>query len=123
VAAIEGQALGGGAEILTACDMRLMTKSAKIGFVNILMGVSTGWSGGTRLTHLLGYTNALDLLASGRVVSAEEALQLGLVNHVFDGITSTDQFIEDTIRWLKEYIICDSFCIKELRSNIKNTSN
>ncbi|CAG2110426.1 unnamed protein product, partial [Medioppia subpectinata] len=49
VAAVEGQALGGGAEILTACDIRIATKSAKIAFLQICMGVTTGWSGGTRL--------------------------------------------------------------------------
>ncbi|CAG2117796.1 unnamed protein product, partial [Medioppia subpectinata] len=72
------------------------------------MGVTTGWSGGTRLVHLLGPTKALDLLASGRVVSADEALAIGFVNHVFDDMTTTDQFIQEIVQWLKEYINCTS---------------
>ncbi|XP_054162347.1 ethylmalonyl-CoA decarboxylase-like [Oppia nitens] len=100
VAAIDGQALGGGAEIATACDIRVMTRNAKIGFIHILVGVTTGWSGGTRLTRLLGCHKALDLMMSGKVLSAEQAFDLGLSNHIFNNIHSNEQFIEQIAKWL-----------------------
>lgn len=80
VALVHGVALGGGAELTTSCDYRIVTKDASIGFVQVKMGVMTGWGGGTRLVQLIGRTAALDLLTTGKALSWREALSIGLAN-------------------------------------------
>ena len=117
VAVIDGMALGGGAEIATACDLRVMTRSAKIGFVQIRIGVSTAWSGGCRLVHICGATKALDLLLSGRVLSATQALDLGLVNHLVD---DSSQLINTTIEWLNPILANDQANVTSLKVCINN---
>jgi enoyl-CoA hydratase len=82
IAALNGDALGGGAELAVACDVRVAVAHARIGFVQGKLAVSTAWGGGIDLMRLLGSARALELLASGRLVGAPEALALGLVNAV-----------------------------------------
>ena len=82
VAALNGDALGGGAELAVACDVRVAAAHARIGFVQGKLALSTAWGGGIDLMRLLGSSRALELLASGRLVTATEAMALGLVNAV-----------------------------------------
>lgn len=82
IAAINGPARGGGAEIAVACDLRVMAEGADIGFVQASLGIATGWGGARYLLQILGYPKALDLLATGRVLTAEEAKDLGLADHL-----------------------------------------
>ncbi|KAK7487538.1 hypothetical protein BaRGS_00021240, partial [Batillaria attramentaria] len=82
LALLQGVALGGGAELATACDFRVMTPKAKVGFVQVKMGVTTGWGGATRLFKLLGRRRALDLLSSGRLLDTEEAHSIGFADHI-----------------------------------------
>ena len=120
VAAIDGQALGGGAEIATACDLRIMTRSAKIGFVQIRVGVTPGWSGGSRLVKICGITKSLDLLMSGRVIPSEEALNFGLISHIFNEFSESHQLIEETIEWLKQFINCENNYIIDLKKSLSD---
>lgn len=80
IAAINGPARGGGAEIAIACDARAISEDADIGFVHARLGIVTAWGGGQRLLRLVGYAHALELIATGRVLSAQEAINLGLAN-------------------------------------------
>ena len=80
IAAINGPARGGGAEVAVACDLRIMSEDADIGFVQARLGIATAWGGGQRLLRAVGYSRALDLLVTGRVLSASEALTLRLIN-------------------------------------------
>jgi ethylmalonyl-CoA/methylmalonyl-CoA decarboxylase len=82
VAAIEGGALGGGAELATACDHLVMASDAAVRFVQVSLGVCTGWGGGPRLVRLLGRRDALRLLGTACRVSAQQALQLGLADRL-----------------------------------------
>ena len=82
IAALNGPARGGGAEVAVACDLRVMAEDADIGFVHSRMGITTAWGGGQRLLRAVGYSRALDLLTTGRVLSAAEALTLRLINVV-----------------------------------------
>ncbi|DAZ95485.1 TPA: hypothetical protein N0F65_001965 [Lagenidium giganteum] len=84
VAVIEGGAFGGGAELATACDFRLIENSAVIQFVQSRMGVSPGWGGGARLLKLVGRQHALRLLCTADKLTAAKAEGLGLVDGVFD---------------------------------------
>lgn len=82
VAAMEGPAIGGGAEIALACDMRVMAESAILGLTHVRLGISPAWGGGQRLLRLAGYARALEWLTEGRVLSAEEAREHGLANRL-----------------------------------------
>jgi ethylmalonyl-CoA/methylmalonyl-CoA decarboxylase len=82
VAVVEGVALGGGAELLTACDFIFASEPAEIGFVQAKLGLSTGWGGGTRLTERIGPRAALDWLVFPTVRPARSALAVGWVYRV-----------------------------------------
>ncbi|RWS16836.1 ethylmalonyl-CoA decarboxylase-like protein [Dinothrombium tinctorium] len=105
VALIQGKAIGGGAELTTACDFRLMTKRAQLGFVHVRMGITPGWGGGSRLVKLLGPSLALDLLTSGKQLNGDEAKRIGLVNDVLD---CDENDIDDVLlkckQWLQQYV-------------------
>jgi enoyl-CoA hydratase len=82
IAAINGYAFGGGAELTLACDFRWMAADAAIGFPEIGLGIFPGAGGTQRLTRLLGPARALDVMVSGRRLTSAEALELGLVQRV-----------------------------------------
>ncbi|NKY58398.1 enoyl-CoA hydratase/isomerase family protein [Nocardia flavorosea] len=82
LAAINGHALGGGAELTLACDMRVMSASATIGFPEIELGLFPGAGGSQRLPRLLGAHRAKLLMMQGSRLNAEEALRVGLVDEV-----------------------------------------
>ncbi|HQR17171.1 MAG TPA: enoyl-CoA hydratase-related protein [Gemmatimonadales bacterium] len=82
VAAVNGFALGGGCELAMACHLRVASESAKFGQPEVKLGIGPGYGGTVRLPRLVGKGRALDLLLTARMVGAEEALQMGLVNRV-----------------------------------------
>lgn len=84
VALVHGPALGGGAELATACDFRLMTDSpsSKIGFVHGRLGASPGWGGGARLVQIVGRSRALRMLGTAQVLGPSDALDVSLVDAV-----------------------------------------
>jgi enoyl-CoA hydratase len=85
IAAINGQAIGGGAELAIACDMRIAASGATIVFPQARLGILPGWNGLERLTSLCGTSTAMRLLMSARRVGAEEALRCGLIDEVASG--------------------------------------
>jgi enoyl-CoA hydratase/carnithine racemase len=84
IAAINGFALGGGCEVALACSMRLASKTAKLGQPEVKLGILTGYGGSQRLSRLCGKGVAHELCLTGEMISAEEALRIGLVNHVYE---------------------------------------
>jgi enoyl-CoA hydratase len=80
VAAINGDAYGGGCEIITACDLRYMVDTARLHFVQVKVGLTTGWGGTARLVRLIGQSRALEILLSGRKLTSEEAHHIGLIH-------------------------------------------
>jgi enoyl-CoA hydratase len=86
IAAINGFALGGGCELAAACDLRYAASSAKLGQPEVNLGIIPGWGGTQRLARLSGLGVAKELIFTGRIVDAEEALRIGLVNAVHDPV-------------------------------------
>ncbi len=82
MAAVEGPALGGGAELLTTCDLVVASETARVGFVQAALGVSPGWGGGRRLVRRVGSRRALQLLAFAEVLDVDQAQAVGLVDRV-----------------------------------------
>jgi enoyl-CoA hydratase len=82
VAAIDGAAVGGGCEAALACDLRFAGETAQLGQPEIKLGLIPGWGGTQRLPRLVGLSRALDLVLTGRLVDALEALRIGLVDRV-----------------------------------------
>lgn len=82
IAAINGFALGGGCELALACTMRIASKTAKLGQPEVKLGLMPGYGGSQRLSRLCGKGMAHELILTGEMIPAEEALRIGLVNHV-----------------------------------------
>ena len=82
IAAINGFALGGGCELALVCDIRIASSNAKIGQPEVTIGIPPGWGGSQRLSRIVGPAKAKELIFTGKMITAEEAAQIGLVNKV-----------------------------------------
>jgi 3-hydroxypropionyl-coenzyme A dehydratase len=82
IAAINGYALGGGCQIALACDIRVASSNAKLGQPEVTIGVPPGWGGTQRLSRIVGPAKAKELIYTGKMITAGEAEQIGLVNKV-----------------------------------------
>jgi enoyl-CoA hydratase len=82
IAAVNGFALGGGLELALACHLRLASAKARFGLPEVKLGIIPGYGGTVRLPRLVGRGRALELILTGEMIDAEEALRIGLVNHV-----------------------------------------
>ncbi len=83
IAAVNGFALGGGCEVSMSCDIRLAADTARMGQPEVTIGVPPGWGGTQRLMRIVGIAKAKELVYTGRMVKADEAKEIGLVNHVY----------------------------------------
>ncbi|KAM9806188.1 ethylmalonyl-CoA decarboxylase isoform X2 [Syngnathus typhle] len=106
LALVEGRALGGGAELTTACDFRLMAPGSVIQFVHKRMGLVPGWGGGARLVRLVGSQTSLKLLCGATKVEPQFGVQIGLADGVLEetrveeGVGTVQQQAE---KWLSRY--------------------
>ncbi len=101
LAALNGHTVGGGLEIALAADIRLARRDAgKIGLPEVALGVLPGTGGTQRLSRLIGKSRAIELMATGRTFSFEEAEEIGLVNQVFD----RDNFFEEVTAYAKQFV-------------------
>jgi 3-hydroxypropionyl-coenzyme A dehydratase len=82
IGAINGYALGGGCELAMVCDIRIASSNAKLGQPEVTIGIPPGWGGTQRLMRLVGPAKAKELVFTGKMIPAEEAFQLGLINNV-----------------------------------------
>lgn len=83
IAAVNGFALGGGCELAMACDIILASEKAKFGQPEVTLGITPGFSGTQRLARRIGAARAKELIFSGRIIKADEAKEMGLVNTVY----------------------------------------
>ena len=84
IAAVNGFALGGGCELAMACDIRIASSKAKFGQPEVGLGIIPGFSGTYRLPKIVGQGHAKEMIYTGKVIRADEALRIGLVNAVYE---------------------------------------
>lgn len=98
VAALNGDALGGGAELAASCDFRVAASHARIGFIQGRLAISTAWGGGIDLCRIVGPQKALRLLTTARIVTASEAEAFGL----FDAVADEGQTLHSAVETFLE---------------------
>ena len=82
IAAVNGFALGGGCELALVCDIRIASSNAKLGQPEVTIGIPPGWGGTQRLLRIVGPSKAKELIFTGKMINAEEAYEIGLVNNL-----------------------------------------
>jgi enoyl-CoA hydratase len=101
IAALNGHAVGGGLEIAMACDIRIARRDAgRIGLPEVNLGVLPGTGGTQRLPRLVGRSRAIELMATGRTISFEEALEMHLIDYVFD----RDEFWKQVLEYAHQFV-------------------
>ena len=111
VAAINGPAAGGGANLALACDLRIMSETASIGQTFVRIGLHPDWGGTYFLPRLVGESRAFELMASGRMVGAEEALAIGLVNRV----APAERLMDEAMAWARQLAAGPPLAIARLK--------
>ncbi len=99
---INGHVIGGGAELSTVGDYRIMYNDAYISFVQAKLGASTGWGGSSRLTKIVGRKEALKLLATSTKLMSTDATRIGLVDHL---CSSRDLLVSDALQHFQPYLV------------------
>jgi enoyl-CoA hydratase len=97
VAVLNGDALGGGAELALACDLRVALAHARIGFLQARLNIATAWGGGTDLFQLVGPSRALELLCTAALLDAERALAIGLVDAIAPANVDQPKFVTEYV--------------------------
>ncbi|XP_030052724.1 ethylmalonyl-CoA decarboxylase [Microcaecilia unicolor] len=113
VALVQGKALGGAAELTTACDFRLMTPGSEICFVQKHMGLVPGWGGGARLVQIVGGQQSLKLLSGALRMDPVKALNAGLIDDILP--PDEDRALEEAQHWLSQYTKAPAEVIRSLK--------
>ena len=114
VAAVNGYALGGGCELALCADIRIAADDATLGQPEILLGIIPGAGGTQRLARLVGPSRAKDLIFSGRFVKADEALAIGLVDHV---VPAADVYVA-AVKWASQFSTAASYAVRAAKESI-----
>lgn len=116
--AINGKAIGGGAELTTVSDFRLMSESSFIQFVHVKLGAALGWGGATRLYSILGRNNSLKILGASAKINTNDALKLNYIDGILTKDASYDSIISESLKVLQPFL--DQEYIESVRA-IKRT--
>ena len=115
IAMIDGFCLGGGLEIAMACDLRIASDRSKLGQPEINIGIIPGAGGTQRLTRLVGEGRAMEMILTGRMITAEEACNYGILNFVF----AADELESKTIEIANTITEKSSFAIERAKKSVK----
>jgi len=118
LAAVNGFALGGGCELAMACHLRYASDNAQFGLPEVKLGVIAGFGGTQRLPLLVGTGRALDILLSGRMVDAEEAKTIGLVNGVCNQAELLETVIEKAKVLMQQAPLAQSYTLQSVYAGI-----
>ncbi len=118
IAMINGYALGGGCELALSCDIRIASTKAKFGQPEIKLGIIPGGGGTQRLTRLIGEGKSMELILTGDVIDADEALRLGLVNHVF----APEELASKTMEIAQKIAGMSPVALSMAKRSVKNAS-
>ena len=116
IAAVNGFALGGGCELALSCDIRIASENAKFGQPEVGLGICPGFSGTVRMAKLLGPGKAKELIFTGKVIGATEALEIGLVNCV----VKPEEIMEKAMEMAKTIAFKAPFAVKYSKEAINN---
>ncbi|XP_030052725.1 ethylmalonyl-CoA decarboxylase [Microcaecilia unicolor] len=116
VALVQGKALGAGAELITACDFRLMTPGSEICFLHKQVGIVPGWGGGARLVQIVGGQQSLKLLSGALRMDPVKALNAGLIDDILP--PDEDRALEEAHHWLSQYTNAPAEIIQGLKKVI-----
>lgn len=119
IAAINGDALGGGCEIVTACDLRIAAPHARLGFVQVRNGLPTGWGGAYRLVQLVGQSRAMELMLTSRILNADEAQAIGLVHRISP---AGEDVLDVAMAWAEELSFWSKGALTAVKSLIQTAA-
>lgn len=114
IAAVNGYALGGGCELALACDVRIASENARFGQPEVGLGIVPGFGGTQRLVRLVGKATAMELVLTGRVIDAGEALRIGLVNKV----VPEGESLEAAKQLAREMLAKSSYAVRQAKKAI-----
>ena len=114
VAAVNGYALGGGCELAMAADVRFAAENAVFGQPEVLLGIVRGAGGTQRLARLVGPSRAKELMFSGRMVKADEALAIGLV----DRVLPADEVYPEAVRWAAQFATAAPYALRAIKDAV-----
>jgi enoyl-CoA hydratase len=119
LAAMNGLALGGGLELAMACHIRIAASTARMGQPEVKLGIIPGYGGTQRLARLVGKGRALEMVTRGNMITAQQALEMGLVNHV----VPPEQLMEETTRIAGEILSNGPIAVKTAMEAIHHGLN
>ncbi len=119
IAAITGFALGGGLELAMCADFRVVGDNAKLGQPEIMLGIIPGAGGTQRLPRLIGSSRAKELIFSGRMISAQESFDIGLVNK----ICAPEAVLESSIEWARTFVHGPKIALAAAKRAVDNGLN
>ena len=114
IAAVSGYALGGGCELAMSCDMIVASEKAKFGQPEINLGVIPGAGGTQRLTHAVGKAIAMEMVLNARTLSAQEALEFGLVNYV----VPVNEYLDKAMKLAKRISVRAPLALRQAKASV-----
>jgi 3-hydroxypropionyl-coenzyme A dehydratase len=119
IAAVNGFALGGGCELAMSCDIRIAADTAKMGQPEVTIGIPPGWGGTQRLMRIVGIAKAKELVYTGKMIKADEALTIGLVNQVVE----LSSLMDETMKMAKTIAANSAIAVRMSKAAINKGRN
>lgn len=111
IAAVNGFALGGGFELALSCDIRIASEKAKFGMPETSLGLMPGFAGTQRLSRIVGYSNAMYIMTTGKTLDAHHALQMGIVQEVVEN----DKLLDVSMELAKKIVAQGKYAVRAVK--------